>query len=395
MSEAGAGETIYLDHQATTPLDERVLDAMLPYLRERYGNASSPHAPGRLAAAGVARAREQIADLLDCHPQEIIFTSGATEANNLAIKGVAMATSGRRGMVTSTIEHPSVLSPLRRLVADGFAVTEVSVDPEGRLDLSAYQAALDADTLLVSVMAANNEIGTLAPIGLISEQAHQHGALMHCDATQLIGKLPFDVNECGADLVSLSGHKFYGPKGVGALYVQRLVSTRLAPLVDGGGHERGLRSGTLNVPGCVGLGAAADIAKASMAAEADAVRALADLLRRRVSAGLPEVLLVGSEEPRLPGNVSLRFPGVDAQDLMLLMPDIAVSTASACSYGAPEPSHVLRAIGLGHDDAQSVLRFGIGRFTTRPEIERAATRVVESVRTLRAMAGSSQREAVR
>jgi cysteine desulfurase len=375
---------IYLDHQATTPLDERVLEAMLPYLRDVFANASSAHQPGRAAAVGAANAREKVASLLGCRPPEVVFTSGATEANNLAIKGLA-ADAERRHLVTCSTEHPSVLAPLRRLAAGGgFSLTEVGVDSGGVIDLDELAAALRPDTLLVSVMAANNEIGTLAPIRSVSELAHAVGAVMHCDATQVVGKVPFDVDEAGVDVASMSAHKLYGPKGVGALYVRRPVVSRLRPLLDGGGHERGLRSGTLNVPGVVGFGEAAELAAAEMAEEAPRLRLLAELLRARITGASPGVALVGRPPTeRIPGNVTLSFDGVDAEQLMLAMPDVAVSTGSACSTAAPAPSHVLLAVGLDYAVAQSVLRFGAGRHTSAADVELAAARVAETLRLLR------------
>jgi cysteine desulfurase len=373
---------VYLDHQATTPVDERVLEAMLPYLRASFANPASAHRGGRRAADAVERAREQLGAAVGCAPRDLIFTSGATEANNLAVKGLA-AGAERRHLVTCSTEHPSVLAPLRRLAADGFSLTEVGVDSGGLIDLDELAAALRPDTLLVSVMAANNEIGTLAPVRGVSELAHAVGAVMHCDATQVVGKVPFDVDEAGVDLASMSAHKLYGPKGVGALYVRRPVASRLRPLLDGGGHERGIRSGTLNVAGAAGFGEAAAIAAAEMAAEAPRLRSLAELLAARITNAAPGVALVGRPPgERIPGNVTLSFAGVDAEQLMLAMPDVAVSTGSACSTAAPAPSHVLLAIGLDYAMAQSVLRFGAGRDTSVADVERAAARVAETLRFL-------------
>jgi cysteine desulfurase len=370
---------IYLDHQATTPLDDRVLEAMLPYLRGDFGNPSSIHEPGRRAAAAVLTARERLAELLGCNLQEVVFTSGATEANNLALKGLAHAAGTRRHLVTCVTEHPSVLEPLRRLARNGFELTEIGVDKYGTIDLIQLAEAVRPDTLVVSVMAANNEIGTLAPVRQVAEIAHTVGALFHCDATQAVGKVPFHVESVGADLVSLSAHKFYGPKGTGALYVRRSVTAKLRPVIDGGGQERGLRSGTLNVPGCVGLGSAAAIASNEMAGDVPRLRDLADRLRERVTGTVAGVSVVGHPTERLPGNISLAFSGMDAEDLMLSMPDLAVSTGSACSVASPAPSHVLLALGLGYLEAQSVLRFGAGRFTTIAEIDTAAERVADAV----------------
>ncbi|MFN2505380.1 MAG: cysteine desulfurase family protein [Acidimicrobiales bacterium] len=381
MTTTGSPD-IYLDHQATTPVDERVLEAMLPYLRANFANPASAHRSGQLAAHAVDHAREQLGALVGCRPRDLVLTSGATEANNLAIKGLASAAE-RRHLVTCATEHPSVLAPLRRLAEEGFSLTEVGVDSTGKIDLDELAAAIRPDTLLVSVMAANNEIGTLAPIEKVSELARAVGAVVHCDATQAVGKLPFDVDEAGVDLASMSAHKLYGPKGVGALYVRRGVFSRLRPLADGGGHERGLRSGTLNVAGAVGFGAAAAAAAAEMAEEAPRLRALGELLRALISGYLPGVTPVGHPSERIPGNVTLAFRGVDAEQLMLAMPDVAVSTGSACSTAAPSPSHVLLALGLDYVAAQSVLRLGAGRFTSAADVERAAARVVETVQVLR------------
>lgn len=388
---------IYLDHQATTPVDERVLDAMLPYLRSAFGNPASTHRVGKQASDAVERAREQVAATLGCSQRDVVFTSGATESNNLAIKGLAAAPGDRRHLVTCATEHPSVLAPCRRLAAEGFSLTVVGVDSSGMIDLEELEGALRPDTLLVSVMASNNEVGTLAPMRQISELARGVGALVHCDATQAMGKVPFDVDDAGVDVASMSAHKLYGPKGVGALYVRRSVSSRLRPVTDGGGHERGLRSGTLNVAGVVGLGEAATIGSAEMAEETPRLRVLAELLRARLTAAVPGTKLVGRPPAeRLPGNLTLAFPGVDAEELMLAMPDVAVSTGSACSTAAPAPSYVLLALGLDYAAAQSVLRFGVGRFTSAAEIEQAAVRVAEAhhlVRSPREPVGVAARAA--
>lgn len=382
MTPRPSSPYIYLDHQSTTPVDERVLESMLPYFRANFANPASAHRSGRRAADAVAHAREQLAALVGCRARDLILTSGATEANNLAIKGLASAAE-RRHLVTCVTEHPSVLAPLRRLVEEGFSLTEVGVDPTGKIYLDELANALRPDTLLVSVMAANNEIGTLAPMGNVAELARAVGAVVHCDATQAVGKVPFDVDELDVDLVSMSAHKLYGPKGVGALYARRAVFSRLRPLSDGGGHERGLRSGTLNVAGAVGFGAAAAVAAVEMAEEATRLRALGELLHARISGALPGVELVGHPSERIPGNMTMAFAGVDAEEVMLAMPDVAVSTGSACSTAAPSPSHVLLALGLDYVAAQSVLRFGAGRFTSTADVDRATARVIETVRLLR------------
>jgi cysteine desulfurase len=379
---------IYLDNHATTRCDPRVLEAMLPYFCEHYGNAASrQHVFGRKAEEAVDRAREQVAGLIGAEARAVVFTSGATEANNLALKGVAAAykTKGDH-FVTVATEHNAVLDPLRRLERDGFRVTVLPVDGYGRVAPEQVAAALTDRTLLVSVMAANNEIGVLQPIQEIGRLCKERGVLFHTDAVQAAGKIPLDVEEMGADLLSLSAHKLYGPKGVGALYVRRhdpLV--RPAPLLDGGGHERGLRSGTLPVPLVVGFGAACELAQAEMTAEAQRLTALRERLRSKIQGELDDVYLNGHPTERLAGNLNLAFAFVDAGALMTAMRDVAVSSGSACTSASVEPSHVLKALGLSDDLSHGSIRYGLGRFTTEEEMDYAAAETVRAVQYLRAI----------
>ncbi len=382
------GDAIYLDYHATTPCDPRVVAAMQPYWTAEFGNpASRTHAFGWRAAEAVERAREQVARAIGADPRDVIFTSGATEANNLALWGVARALRARGDeIVVSSIEHPSVLDPADALAADGARATRIPVGADGLVDPERVRAAVGPRTLLVSVMHANGEIGVIQPIAEVAAAARSAGALVHCDAAQSLGKVPLDVDAMGVDLLALSGHKLYGPKGIGALYQRRRnPRLRLAPLLHGGGHERGLRSGTLPVPLCVGLGAACEIACAEREAEAKRVGELRDLLRERIEAALEDVGLNGDATQRLPGNLNLSFAGVEASALVAALDDVAVSTGSACSSAKPEASHVLTALGLGQARAFSSVRFGLGRFSTRDEIERAAARVITEVGRLRAL----------
>jgi len=386
MSDDSREQEIYLDHNATTPLDERVLAAMAPFLRIAFGNAASvQHATGRAAADAVEQARAEVADLLDASPREVVFTSGATEANNLAIKGLALAATDRRHLVSCVTEHPAVLEPLAWLGRRGFEVDLVGVDADGVVELAMLERVLRPDTLLVSVMAANNETGTLAPLAEIGRLAHQVGAVFHTDATQLLGQLPLDLDAAQVDLLSLSAHKFYGPKGVGALYVRRRLPVPIEPLLHGGGHERGLRSGTSNVAGCVGLGAAARLAAEKGHAAAGRLSRLRDELHNRLAAALDGVRLNGHASHRLPSTVNLCFAGADADAVMANMPGVAVSSGSACSSATPAPSHVLRAMGCSAEDATASIRFGVGRRTTLADIERAVPQVVAAVSRVRAV----------
>ena len=370
---------IYLDNQSTTPCDPRVVSAMLPWFTERFGNPhSTEHALGREAEAAVETARAEVAALLGADPREIILTSGATEANNLAIKGAArFAPRLARGhparrVITLATEHKCVLESVRDLAAEGFEPVFLPVRPDGLLDLAVLAAALAVPTVLVSVMAAHNETGVVQDIAACAALAHAHGALFHTDAAQAAGKIPLDVAGQGIDLLSLSGHKIYGPKGVGALYVRRRPRVRLAPLFSGGGQERGLRAGTLPTPLVVGLGAACRLAGEEMAAEAQRLAQLRDRLHAALRAALPGLVLNGSPTARLPGNLNLTFPAASAAALMAACPDLCVSTGSACSSAGIEPSHALRAMGLPDAAAARSLRIGIGRFTSPADVDFAA-----------------------
>jgi cysteine desulfurase len=379
---------VYLDYHATTPADPRVIEAMLPYFGEKFGNAASRgHGFGWEAEKAVELARKRVAALAGAAPREIVFTSGATESDNLAIKGAAAAYRSRGAhIVTMATEHRAVLDSVRRLQGDGFQSTVLPPKPDGLLDLDLLRGAIRPDTALVSVMYANNEIGVIQPVREIAAICREKGVLFHCDAVQAFGKLPIDATEAGIDLMSLSAHKMCGPKGVGALYVRRRdPRVELQPQMDGGGHEYGLRSGTLNVPGIVGFGEACAICAAEMDEEAARVGALRDRLRTALES-IGGVRVNGSMEHRLPGNLNVSFAGVDAEALLVSVPGVAVSTGSACTSATVEPSHVLRALGTGDEAAHSSVRFGLGRFTTEEEIDYAAARIAESVRKLRALA---------
>lgn len=376
---------IYLDHHATTPVDARVLEAMLPFFSEQFGNAASrQHAFGWAASDAVERARKQVAALIGAGSKDVIFTSGATEANNLAIKGAAKARPDRDHLVTVATEHKAVLDPMARLAHEGWSVTVLPVDRNGLLDLGELAAVVTERTALVSVMAANNEIGVLQPIREAAALAHAKGAWFHTDAVQAVGKVPFDVEALDVDFASITAHKVYGPKGVGALYVRRKGRTVAAIAeIDGGGHERGLRSGTLNVPGIVGFGRAAAIARAEIADEAARTMALRERLRGALAANAEGMTVNGALDARLPGNLNVSFDGVDGEALLVSLDDIAVSSGAACT--AAEPSHVLVALGLSKDRALASLRFGIGRGTTAEDVDYAAAKVADVVTRLRAM----------
>jgi cysteine desulfurase len=376
-------KTVYLDYQATTPADERVVEAMLPYFARNFGNAASrAHSFGWTAEKAVERARKRIADLLGASPREIVFTSGATESNNLAWKGVWEANRSRGNhFITLATEHRAVLDPLRHLEKLGAEATILNPRSDSLIDLDQLRTAIRPETLLVSVMYANNEIGVIQPIDEVGAICREKGVLFHTDAAQAFGKVPIRATDFQIDLLSLTAHKICGPKGIGALYVRRRVD--LVSQMDGGGHEWGMRSGTLNVPGIVGFGEAAAICAAEMDAEAKRTASLRDHLLDQIRASLDGVRINGALAPRLAGNLNLTFPGVDAGALLTLLPDIALSTGSACSSASPEPSHVLRALGLSAAEARSSVRFGLGRFTTEEEVDYAATRVVEAVRQLR------------
>ena len=379
---------VYLDYHATTPVDPRVIDAMLPYFGERFGNAASrSHSFGWEAEKAVDLARRRIAALAGATAREIVFTSGATESNNLALKGV-MEACGSKGshLVTMATEHKAVLDPARHLERQGCRLTVLPPEPDGLLSLDRLRAALEPDTVLVSVMVANNEIGVIQPVREIGAICRERGILFHTDAAQAFGKIPVDVERDGIDMLSVSAHKLYGPKGVGALYVRRRnPRVQVAAQMDGGGHEAGMRSGTLNVPAIVGFGAACAIAAAEMASEAPRLSVLRDRLRERLEQDLDGVQVNGSLERRLPGNLNVSFAGVDGDALLMSMPDLALSAGSACSSATVEPSHVLRALGVGEERARGALRFGLGRWNTAEEVEYAAGRIVEAVGKLRAL----------
>ncbi len=376
---------IYMDYHATTPVDPRVLEAMLPFFREDFGNAASKsHVFGWRAEEAVEGARAEVATLIGASPNEIVFTSGATESDNLAIKGAAHAQQERgRHLVTCRTEHKAVLDPMKRLEREGFSVTWLPVGADGRVDPEAVRDAIRPDTTLVSLMHANNETGVIHPIEEIGRITHEKGALFHCDAVQSVGKIPFDVEAANVDLASISAHKMYGPKGVGALYVRRKPRVRLVAELDGGGHERGHRSGTLNVPGIVGLGKACALARAEMGAEATRVGALRDRLRDGLVGAIERVTVNGSLEHRLPGNLNVSFAYVEGEALMMAVKDVAVSSGSACTSASLEPSYVLRAMGVPDDLAHSSIRFGLGRFTTQEEVDHVVALFAAKVKKLR------------
>ena len=377
---------IYMDNHATTRTDPRVLEEMLPYYTEKFGNAASRnHEFGWVAEQAVEQARERIAKLIGATAKEIIFTSGATESDNLAIKGVAeMYKEKGNHIITQAIEHKAVLDTCKRLEKYGFRVTYLPVQKDGRIDLDDLKRSMDDKTILVTIMAANNEIGALQPIREIGALCHERGVLFHTDAVQAIGKVPFNVIQDNVDLASITAHKLYGPKGVGALYVRRKnPRVQLVAQIDGGGHERGMRSGTLNVPGIVGLGKACEIATNGMAEEAKKLAALRDRLKDAIMGQLDEVYINGSVEHRLPGNLNISFAYVEGESLLMGINDIAVSSGSACTSATLEPSYVLKALGAGDDLAHSSIRFGLGRFNTEAEVDYVAERVVDTVKRLR------------
>jgi cysteine desulfurase len=381
-------KAIYLDNNATTRADPRVVEAMLPYFTERYGNAASlHHAFGQEAKEAVDAAREQVARLINADPREIVFTSGATESDNLALKGVAALYRARGDhLVTAVTEHRAVLDPARRLEREGFRLTYLPVDRYGRVAAEQVAAALTERTILVSLMAANNEVGTLHPLAEIGRLCKERGVLFHTDAVQAAGKVALDVEAMGIDLLSLTAHKMYGPKGVGALYVRRRdPRVRLEPLLDGGGHERGLRSGTLPVPGVVGFGRACELCLEEFATEPARLAALRERLRAGIQDELEGVTLNGHPAERLPGNLNLSFAFVKGEALLMGLRGVAVSSGSACTSANPEPSYVLRALGVEDELAHSSLRFGLGRFNTEAEVDQVVAEVRRVVKHLRSL----------
>ena len=386
ISPNGIKLPIYMDNHATTPVDPRVLEEMLPYFTDKFGNAASRnHSFGWVAEEGVETARERVAKLIGATSKEFFITSGATESDNLAIKGVAeMYKEKGNHIITAVTEHKAVLDTCKRLEKYGYRVTYLPVQKDGLVDLDDLKRAMDDKTILVTIMAANNEIGVLQPWREIGKLCRERGILFHTDAVQAVGKDPIDVNKDNIDLASISGHKIYGPKGVGALYVRRKnPRVQLAAIIDGGGHERGMRSGTLNVPGIVGLGKACAIATEDLPREACHLAGLRNRLRDSIMSRLDEVYINGTMEHRLPGNLNVSFAYVEGESLLMGINDIAVSSGSACTSATLEPSYVLKALGTGDDLAHSSIRFGIGRFNTEAEVDYVADRVVETVQRLR------------
>ena len=377
---------IYMDNHATTPVDPRIFKAMTPYLTTIFGNsASRNHSFGWEAEEAVDKARKQVADLIGATPKEIVFTSGATESDNLALKGVAqMYAEKGNHIITAATEHKAILDTCKRLEKEGLRVTYLSVQQNGLVDLDQLKAAITDKTILISIMYANNEIGVIQPIKEIGKIAHERGVLFHTDATQAVGKVPVNVLADNIDLASISAHKMYGPKGVGALYVRRRnPRVQVTAQMDGGGHERGMRSGTLNIPGIVGLGEACGIAQKEMAEEGKRLAYLRDKLKDRLLASLDETYINGTMEHRLPNNLNISFAYVEGESLLMGINDIAVSSGSACTSATLEPSYVLKALGAGDDLAHSSIRFGLGRFNTEEEVDYVAAKVIDVVKKLR------------
>lgn len=377
---------IYLDNHATTPMDPRVLEAMLPYFTKQFGNAASRnHSFGWEAEEGVEKARKQIADLIGANPKEIVFTSGATESDNLAIKGVAEMYAERGNhIITAATEHKAVLDTCKKLEKQGCRVTYLPVKQDGLIDLDMLREAITDKTILISIMYANNEIGVVQPIAEIGKIARERGVLLHTDGVQAVGKIPVNVLKDNIDLMSITAHKIYGPKGVGALYVRRKnPRVQITAQMDGGGHERGMRSGTLNVPGIVGFGAACAICQQEMPEESARLRALRDKLKTKLESALDECYVNGSQEHRLPQNLNISFAYVEGESLLMGINDVAVSSGSACTSATLEPSYVLKALGAGDDLAHSSIRFGIGRFNSEEEIDYVADKVIDVVNKLR------------
>ena len=377
---------IYMDYHATTPMDPRVFEAMKPYFLQTFGNAASRnHSFGWEAEEAVEKSRKQIASLIGATPKEIVFTSGATESNNLALKGVAeMYAEKGNHIITAATEHKAILDTCKRLEKNGIRVTYLPVQTNGLVDLEQLQAAITDKTILISIMYANNEIGVLQPIAELGKIAKSKGVLLHTDATQAVGKVPVNVIKDNVDLLSLSGHKMYGPKGVGALYVRRKgPRVQITAQMDGGGHERGMRSGTLNVPGIVGLGEACALCQAEMTEESKRMAFLRDKLRDKLQSELDETYINGTFEHRLPNNLNISFAYVEGESLLMGINDIAVSSGSACTSATLEPSYVLKALGAGDDLAHSSIRFGLGRFNTEEEVDYVAAKVIDVVKKLR------------
>jgi cysteine desulfurase len=383
---AGVQLPIYMDNHATSQLDPRVLEAMLPYFTSRFGNAASRnHSFGWEAEQGVETAREQIAKLIGATAKEIIFTSGATESNNLAIKGIAEMYKERGNhIITQVTEHKAVLDTCKRLEKYGYRVTYLPVKADGLIDLDDLKRAMDDKTILVSIMFANNEIGVIQPVAEIGKLCHERNVIFHTDAVQAVGKIPVDVNAMNIDVLSLTAHKLYGPKGAGALYVRRRnPRVQISAQLDGGGHERGMRSGTLNVPGIVGLGAACEIAREEMATESERLIRLRDKLQKKLEGALDYVHVNGTMEHHLPGNLNMSFVYVEGESLLMGINEIAVSSGSACTSATLEPSYVLKALGLGDDVAHSSIRFGLGRFNNEAEVDYVADKLIDIVQKLR------------
>jgi cysteine desulfurase len=386
---------VYLDYNATTPVDPQVLDAMLPYFSADFANASSIHTPGQRARAAVETARERVAALIGAKPQEIVFTSGGTESDNHAIFGVlhSRPVPGKPHIITTTIEHEAVLNACQTTEKDGVAVTYLPVSREGLVDPESLERAFQPETVLVTIMQANNELGTVQPLEEVGRIAKEHKIYFHTDAVQSAGKIPIDVNALNVDLLSLSGHKLYAPKGVGALYIRS--GTRVRQLLYGGHHQRGFRPGTENVAGIVGLGKAAEIALNSLANDAQRVSALRDHLERGLLERLPQIRVNGSQAPRTPNTTNIQFAGIEGEALVIALDlkGLACSVGAACSSGAVEPSHVLTAIGLSQEEAKSSLRFSLGRHTTQSEIDFALELIPAAVAQLRALSPTYRKEA--
>jgi len=378
---------VYMDYQATTPMDPRVFEEMKPYFLEKFGNPHSRgHSYGWEAEAACEKAREQVADLIGANPKEIIFTSGATESNNMAIKGIAAFYGAKKNhIITVSTEHKCVIDACRNLEQQGFEVTYLPVQENGLVDLDVLEKAITDKTALISVMAVNNEIGVIQPLKEIGAICRKHGVFFHTDAAQGFGKMPLNVEEMNIDLMSISGHKIYGPKGVGAIFVRRRPRVRILPLINGGGQERGLRSGTLPTPLVVGLGKAAQIARDEMTAENERLHYLFNKFYKQIVENVPEVYLNGDLENRVPGNLNLSFAYIEGESMIMAIKDLAVSSGSACTSASLEPSYVLRAIGVGEELAHTSIRFGIGRFTTEEEVDFAIEKVTGAIDKLRAM----------